>query len=59
MTLKRRLDKLVVNTNDYNPDWKQQPLKEFLKKLTFFSYFSDEEIEALLSVSKEKRHPER
>lgn len=53
-TLKKRIDHLVVNLKEYSPDWKQPPLKEFLKKLTFFTYFSDDELDALLKTAKEK-----
>ena len=53
MMLKKRIDALVMNLNEYSPAWRQPPLGEFLKTLPFFSYFSADEIKALASVATE------
>lgn len=51
--LKKRIDALVMKLNEFSPEWKQPPLKQFLKTLPFFSFFSDDELNALLLCSKE------
>lgn len=53
MVLKKRLDTLVKTLNEYTPEWKQPPLKQFLKTLPFFNFFTDEEINELVTISTE------